>query len=315
MPRDLAGNLVLLIDNLLMAGLFFFPAGVTWAVHRRGWPVGLLMVLALAGVLILRFDYATGSSLAFAFGGVGLVLWHYGKRPIRLETFFAGAVAVFLLGGAGLQLAFAARAGLSPIDVAQELLNQISLTFDVVLKQMTQQGGVEQFGELKTLQTNKWYWVWLVFHLSPSLLVVMASLLVMVNLLLVRNLLPATVGLEFNRWRAPDIAIWAVVVPGLGLTPYFILEMTGGDPRQLQQLYYFSLNVLIIGLLPFLGQGLAVMSYFFKKWRLPRLLRALTYFMTLTQFLITAMVAVLGLAEFWTDLRGRSMAPKEDPGE
>ncbi|MHA1568313.1 MAG: DUF2232 domain-containing protein [Alphaproteobacteria bacterium] len=306
--------LMAVLANIVAAGLLVFPAVVTVMTIRRGPQLGLLLVMLLVGLAVTAAGLTTGLSIAFGFSGVGLALWYYGKRFIRLERLFGGVVAAFVLGSVGVYFAGSALTGVGPVESAYHILGQIRFSFDAYLELLRQSTGSEQLPQIQSLEAARLIWVWTFFKLMPSLLVVAATGLVLVNILLVRHVLPALLGLQLNRWRAPDQLIWAVLIPGLGLLPYLIGRMRDGGTEAVHTLFFISLNLVIIGLLPYMIQGLAVMAFFLERWRLPRLLRGLTYFLVLTQGL-AAVVAALGLMEFWTDFRGRALAPKKEKTE
>ncbi len=303
-----------LAANLITAALLVLPAAVAIFTVRHGPRGGLLMIAPLVALAGFTAGPTGAAVIAASMGGVGLALWHYGRRPIRLETLFAGLASLFLLGTVGIFFLAQFVAGISPLETAYMVLDQIRLSFDVYTRMLTESVGSAQLDRVQQLEAAKAMWVWGMFRLAPSLAVFAASALVLVNFLLVRNALPVLFGLELNRWRAPDAAILAVLGPGLGLLPYLILNLLKKDTGGVMTIFYVSLNLLIIGLVPYLIQGLAVMSFFLKRWRLPRFLRGLTYFIILSQGLVP-MVAALGLMEFWTDFRGRALLPRRRPND
>jgi len=295
--------------NMITAALLVLPAAVALFTVRHGPRGGLLMIAPLVALAGVAAGPTGAAMIAVSMGGVGLALWHYGRRPIRLETLFAGLASIFLLGTVGIFFLAQLLAGVSPLETAYAVLDQIRLSFDVYTRMLTESVGSAQLDRVQQLEAAKAMWVWGMFRLAPSLAVIAAAVLGLGNFLLVRNALPVLFGLELNRWRAPDAAIWAVLGPGLGLLPYLILTLLKKDTGAVLSIFYVSLNLLIIGLAPYLIQGLAVMSFFLKRWRLPRFLRGLTYFIVLSQGLVP-MVAALGLMEFWTDFRGRALVPR-----
>ncbi|HPQ68750.1 MAG TPA: DUF2232 domain-containing protein [bacterium] len=311
----MSGSIALaLAANLITAALLVLPAAVAIFTVRHGPRGGLLMIAPLVALAGFTAGPTGAAVIAASMGGVGLALWHYGRRPIRLETLFAGLASIFLLGTVGIFFLAQFAAGVSPLETAYVVLDQIHLSFDAYTQMLTESVGSAQLDRVQQLEAAKAMWVWGMFRLAPSLAVIAASVLVLVNFLLVRNALPVLFGLELNRWRAPDTAIWAVLGPGLGLLPYLILNLLKKDTGDVMTIFYVSLNLLIIGLVPYLIQGLAVMSFFLKRWRLPRFLRGLTYFIILSQGLVP-MVAALGLMEFWTDFRGRALVPRRRPND
>jgi hypothetical protein len=315
---------VFLVTNCLAAGLAVTPAVVAALAVRRGWRVGLGAVLALglaAGGLTAAAagnpasaSTAFGLAAALGVGGTGLALWHYGRQQTPVGRLFVGLAAIFFLSTIGVYLAMQLSAGRSLGDIGEGWRRQIGASFDEYLAMFSQQAGGERLGDINALAAGKAAVVGAIFRLVPSILVLGIVSLVLVNVLLTRRLLPAFASLELNRWRAPDAAIWLVLVPALGMLPYLLLQTMKQDLTAATPVFFTSLNLVLIALAPFVIQGLAVMSFFMKRWRFPRFLRGLAYFLMLSQGLL-AVAPALGLVEFWTDWRGRAAARRDDEDE
>ena len=309
--------LAFLIGNFLFAGLLVTPVVVVSVARRAGFrrslilAAGLGVFVGLLAAIVPDASWTTvaGAGLAIGVGiaGLGIVLWHYGSKSIAVDRLFIGAAAFAFLGTVGQYLALQVLSGHSLVDVGFTWLIQLRLSFDQYIVMLSSQISGEQLADLNALKAQKHLLVWTIFRVLPSMATFAIVGLVLVNVLLARRILPALRDAEFNRWRVPDIAVWAVLLPALGLLPYLILPMVGRDTDAVAPLFYVCLNLVLISLVPYVLQGLGVMSFFMKRWRFPRLLRGLTYFMVLTQGL-PAVVPVLGLMEFWTDWRGRSVA-------
>jgi hypothetical protein len=253
-----------------------------------------------------------GLAALLGLGGLGLALWRYGHRAVGPGRLVAGLTALLLIGAAGAYFAVQTAVGHSWLDLAQAWKAQLDQSFDQYVAMRNEQVGGEGLAEVRDLQARKTAVVWALFRLSPSFLVLGAAGLVLLNVLLARRLLPALTGFELNLWRPPDAVIWVVLGPALGLLPQLLRPMLGwAEAPWMSPLFYISLNVTLIALAPYVGQGLAVMSFFMKRWRFPRFLRGLTYFMVLTQGLI-AVAPALGLMEFWANWRARALARPRD---
>jgi uncharacterized protein YybS (DUF2232 family) len=100
-------------------------------------------------------------------------------------------------------------------------------------------------------------------------------------------------------WACPDRLVWGLIAAGF-------LLLTRVPP-----LVTISLNLLIILLTIYFLQGVAIISFWFKKKNLPMGLRVLGYIMIgLVQFL-PFVVAAVGLFDIWGDFR--KMRPKWQP--
>lgn len=309
-----------LVLNFVLAGLLVVPTIIVAGCARRGgrFGVGAAVLLGLAGGGLAWLagpgDWRGGLAVALTagggFGGLGIALWHYGNQPLAIGRLFAGWTALFFVAAVGPYGLTQMSAGLSPVDIGEYWRQQIGQSFDQYLVLLSQQIGGEGLSNVQALRDQQGALVTMIFNLSPALIAWSCVTLVLLNLLLSRRLLPAVAGLELNRWRAPDAAIWLVLLPALGLVPYLLLPLLGRDAARFTATFYLSLNVVLIALAPYVMQGLGIMSFFMKRWRFPRFLRGLTYLFVLTQGLF-ALVPALGLMEFWTDWRGRAAAKPE----
>jgi hypothetical protein len=302
-----------IIAYAIAAGMFVFPAVAAVTILRYGQVVGLTALGVVTVLAVAVLGPSAGLSLVLGFGGMGLALWFYGRRPIRIELYFAGLVATFVVGSLGAPVVAMLVTRTDPIETALGLYRQVGDAFDLYVQALRDNTGPENLAYIQRVIAARHTWVWTFFNLTPALLVAGATAMTLINFLLVRRVTPAMWGLSLNRWRAPDHAIWALLLPGLGLLPKFLGPLIGARWAPAESLFFILLNLALIALLPYVLQGLAVIAFFLERWRLPRFLRVLAYFLLLTQGLIAA-VAALGLMEFWVDLRGRALRPKgENP--
>ena len=101
----------------------------------------------------------------------------------------------------------------------------------------------------------------------------------------------------YSDWRLPDIIVWAVIVSGI------LLFLPGTAVR------LAGLNGLIICLVLYFFQGVAVLSTLFIRWRVPTPVRILIYLLTFMQLYGPLFLSVLGLVDVWANfkkLRGSS---------
>ncbi|MEW6672527.1 MAG: DUF2232 domain-containing protein [Thermodesulfobacteriota bacterium] len=115
--------------------------------------------------------------------------------------------------------------------------------------------------------------------------------LLMARLLLVHRSLFFPAYGALNRWRAPEGLVWGVIGSGgLLLTGVTTLKMLG-------------LNGLIILLTVYFFAGIAVVSFFFDKKRVPSMLRFFLYGLIALQQLFLLFVIGLGLFDTWLNFR------------
>ena len=135
----------------------------------------------------------------------------------------------------------------------------------------------------------------IVIRILPALIITTTLFVIWINLLLARSLLkrrhmpyPATGKL--NSWQAPDYLVWGVI--GCGL-----LMLIPDDFAKT-----FGLNGLITLMMIYFFQGIAIVSFFFEKKRVPRAAKIMLY--TLIAFQeIMLVVIVIGFFDVWANFR------------
>jgi len=85
--------------------------------------------------------------------------------------------------------------------------------------------------------------------------------------------------------------VWIVILSGFALL------------LPVQQLQIIAMNALVVLGTIYLLQGLAIITFYFERWRLPRILQAIFYgFLVLQQFASLGAV-LLGFFDIWFDFR------------
>ena len=133
-------------------------------------------------------------------------------------------------------------------------------------------------------------------RIFPGLLITGILFMVWLNLSLGQIILkrrnPALIPWEdLREWRLPDSFVWGVILTSAALfIPVRLLNTVG-------------LNMmLILGELYFF-QGLAVITFMFNKWNIPRPMRIFIYLILVIQAYGAVIVAAFGLADVWADFR------------
>lgn len=98
-------------------------------------------------------------------------------------------------------------------------------------------------------------------------------------------------GPRFTQWKAPEFLIWLLIVAGFGA---FYLEGIG---RQV------ALNVLLVLLPIYFLQGMAVVSFFFLKKKVPPLFRTFGYVLLTMLNPFQMIVTGIGVFDLWIDFR------------
>jgi len=102
---------------------------------------------------------------------------------------------------------------------------------------------------------------------------------------------------DLNRWKAPEQLVWAVIgCAVMLLIPSSLLRIIG-------------LNGLMILLTVYFFQGMAIVSFFFEKKHLPRLLRIFLYSLIFLQQMVLLVVIGLGFFDMWVNFRKLEVQP------
>ena len=96
---------------------------------------------------------------------------------------------------------------------------------------------------------------------------------------------------HLNHWRAPEPLIWGVI--GCGL----IMFLPATEIRLI------GVNGLLVLLTIYFIQGIAIVSFYFEKKKLPRAFRVVLYMMIAFQQLFLLVIICIGLFDLWINFR------------
>ncbi|MCP3942467.1 MAG: DUF2232 domain-containing protein [Desulfobacteraceae bacterium] len=130
----------------------------------------------------------------------------------------------------------------------------------------------------------------------PGMFTVSFMTTIWINILIIKRLLLkkgiALKSIEnLNQYKAPDHLVWLVIVLGM------ILFLPMEAPK------YVSVNCLIVLMLVYFFQGIAVVSFFFQKKKSPVALRFFCYSLIAVQLYFLILVIGLGFFDNWIDFR------------
>jgi uncharacterized protein YybS (DUF2232 family) len=138
--------------------------------------------------------------------------------------------------------------------------------------------------------------IYVIMHIMPATAIVATLFVVWTNVLLARPLFKNKdlVRPDFGvlkEWQAPEPLVWLVIVMGgLLLIPDKSFKLLGA-------------NGLIVMMMIYFFQGIAIVSYYFEKKRFPRLLRGILYGLIALQQFLLLLVIVAGFFDMWIDFR------------
>jgi uncharacterized protein YybS (DUF2232 family) len=208
-----------------------------------------------------------------------------------LEVVVTGALAAMLVGGIALGVIFA-----PPISTWPAALTDAwRASFDGMVGMYRDLGmSPDQLAELDAQREPL---AQSAVHFLPALLVIGGAALWTANLRVSARWAgwPQLHGLRC--WRLPDALIWALIVSGFALfAPNPTAALIAG-------------NIFAIVVACYFAQGLAIVSYFFQQYGLPRGLRGATYLVIAFQQVAAALVVALGVFDLWGDFRHLTARP------
>ncbi|MGH7804533.1 MAG: DUF2232 domain-containing protein [Candidatus Binatia bacterium] len=144
----------------------------------------------------------------------------------------------------------------------------------------------------------------LVVGLAPGLAVSALGGVVLANVSLVRwrqrRQGVAQVFGDLTRWSTPPATVWLLIA--VGYASFLPVEWARA----------VASNVLAVLLAVYLCQGLAILQFTFRKWRVPVWARVLAYGFVAVEWLATCAVVLFGIFDLWADFRRLTPRPIED---
>jgi uncharacterized protein YybS (DUF2232 family) len=138
--------------------------------------------------------------------------------------------------------------------------------------------------------------LYFVLRIIPAIVIVTTLFVVWSNLLLARFLLRSKQLFcpdfgRLNQWKAPEPLIWVAIASG-GLLFF-------GHPG----IKMLGINGLIVIMMIYFFQGIAIVSFYFEKKQFPKVLRVLLYGLIAVQQLLLLVVIAVGFFDMWIDFR------------
>lgn len=293
----------------------FYLAGISFA------PVATptLLLVPLPG-LILAADTPLASSvwLLLTAGAVGLALgtgaaasWLllFGLPACGLAfgfrcrwSFEATALAGVAAWSAGLAISiFLAYGDLTTL--VSTVREQLTRGVDLALSTYSSVGVSDS--TVAAVQADRDMLVTGLLETLPALVVLSGALMAIVNLVLLRRWTNLSHEIDLRLWRTPDLLIWALIVAGFAMfVPVYPLALA-------------ARNVFIVLLGCYFCQGLAIVSYFLERLRLPYGVRVAGYLLIAVQHIVAGIVLALGVFDLWGNFRrpNAGAADMQIPGD
>jgi len=306
--RDIAAGIAVtliifaLTLNLPLIGFFlavFIPLPVLFYRAKLGrrngtWVLGLTSVAMTAIIGGLSLDalfYLELLVLGFAIGEMLFMRLSVERTVLYAVAVVLGTSSAFLLlYGISLQV------GISTV-ISDYVLKSLKLTLAIYEKMGISQDAIRLMSDsMEQIQ-------YVLVRILPALAVGSTLFVAWVNLLMARSVLLSR-DLFFpdfgplNRWKVPEVLVWGVIASALLLLfPSRAMKVIG-------------LNGLIVFMVVYFLEGIAIVSFFFEKKQFPRFLRSTIYVFIFIQQIICLLVIGLGFFDTWLDFRRLSTPPQ-----
>lgn len=290
---------------LPVIGLFisvFVPLPVLFYRSRLGRSQGALILVCVTVIVAFAMQWRSLTPAVFFFelGLIGFVLSEMFELNLSLEKTVGLTTGLVLLVGLALVAIYEMfSAGTLWDRLTQYLSRNLELALDMY-RQMDIPAD-----QINALSQSMEGILYVMVRIMPAIVVVSVLLVVWGNLLLARPLLrskklfyPAFGAL--NEWQAPERLVWVAIFSGfLLLIPHNSLKFLG-------------VNMLIIMMMVYFFQGIAIVSFYFEKKQFPRLLRGILYGLIVLQQFVLLLVIALGFFDLWVDFRRMKKGVSDD---
>jgi len=303
-----AATLVIFLTSLQMpfvgvVTIILTPLPVMVLCHLWGLRGGVLVVLIGSLVISTVSNPLLGMIFFTEFGLLGILLYHYVARkglPWDHGIFFSSLVVLSVV--ALLVVVLSTAASLAVVDWMK---GEIHETGTSVLRLYSAENTKDQ-----PLWIDPEKLTAFVLRISPALMILTIWLEGIINVSLLTRITSrfssgngqVIMKPEFSSWICPDRLVWVGILGGFLIVTRVSLLVTIG------------LNTVILLLAVYFVQGIAIISFFFKKKNIPLGFRIIAYALIGIIQLFLFLVAALGLFDIWIDfrkLRSRVAASKK----
>ena len=270
----------------------FMPLPILFYRSKLGRRQGVIVPLIVIAVMSVVFGGLTMDMIFFSgLMVLGFAMSEMFEKALSVEMTVVGACGIVLGTGvfAILLYSIIANTGIVAL-VSAYVATNLALSLELYQAIGIPQETIDTIsGSLDQIQ-------YVLVRLLPSLVAASTLFVAWTNLIAARPIMERR-GLYFpdfgrlNRWQAPEILVWGVI--GCGLI--MLLPATG--------IRLIGVNGLLVLLTIYFIQGIAIVSFYFEKKKLPRTIRIILYMMIAFQQLFLLVIICIGLFDIWINFR------------
>lgn len=260
--------------------------------HGEGALVACVGLSTLIAALLLGIE--PGLTYLLALGAPTLAAtaalrrgWSVERTVLLGAAAWSVAVAILLLAEFG-----------TPADVVAGVRERLQESFDLAVSTSRGLGVADDM--IADLVATRDHTLAAVLAILPGTLALAGALTMLMNVLIVRGMLPWLRVTDLRAWSAPPTLIWAFIAAGFGMfAPVAAVKVVAA-------------NTFIVLVGCYLCQGLAIVSHFLDRFHLARGLRIATYALVITQQPLMLIAVLIGVFDLWINFRGFGIATGDD---
>lgn len=265
--------------------LLFLPLPVLFYRLKLGQNSGLA-IIAVSFIFLLLMTRGLAFDILY-FGSLlmtGLLLGECLERHLDIRKTIGLTIVVVMGSAFAAFFLYTIVQGQSMGTLVSEYLS----TYFKMTAEIYSEMGIEQS---QIAQLNSAFMV-----ILPGMFLVSYITTIWLNILIIRNLLKRR-GItlnsieNLNQYRSPEFLVWVVIAMGLTLM------------LPVQPLKIIGINCLIVLMLVYFFQGIAVVSFFFQKKKTPIALKVFCYSLIAVQLYVLILVIGVGFFDNWINFR------------
>ena len=257
----------------------------------------LLFLIFLSGGLSADLYFIAGMLL------LGFSMGEFIEKNLPVEKIIGYACGVVLLAAT---FGLALYANISNLGLIRIVSDYIGNNLELTLALYESMGMPEE--SIRMLSNSMEQIRYVLIRILPSLFTAGLLFSAWLNILLTKIVLRNEADdyqafVRLNTWKAPDFLVWGVIGCALILLlPGSFLKMLG-------------LNGMVIFTIIYFFQGIAIISFYFEKKKIPVAIRVLLYGTIIIQQIFILAIAGIGFFDVWANFRqfGKNNNNKQMP--